>query len=379
MNTVSTKFGFMAINITAVLLSLLVLTGCGKEDATTTESNSNATATAEPATAGTAESAETAFPKLVPTEFVDVVVNAALPPMKVPADNPMTPEKIELGELLFFDTALSVDHSMSCATCHDPDLGWSNGEKLAEGTSGLRGKRNTLSILNVGFYDQHLFWDGRVKTLEEQALVPVFEKTEMAMTSEEELLERINENEDYQKRFADVFEDGVTAANVARALATFQRTIYVKEIPYDRYLAGDKTAMSESAIRGAKVFHNTRIANCASCHPAPLFTDHKPYNIGIGMEQENPDWGFHHTTGWAYWGKFRSPSLRGINQTGPYMHDGSLETLEDVVDYYDKGGTPHQYTDVAVDSLRLTRLSDQQKKDLVAFMREGMRELKDDE
>ena len=311
-----------------------------------------------------------------PTEFVEVAMAGALPPMKIPADNPMTPEKIELGKMLFFDTALSSDHSMSCATCHDPELGWSNGEKLAEGASGVRGKRNTLSILNVGFYDKHLFWDGRVKTLEEQALVPVFEATEMGMESEADLLERVNENEDYKTRFAEVFEDGVTANNIARALATFQRTIFVKEIPYDRYLAGDKSAMSESAIRGSKLFFSERRTSCGICHPAPLFTDQQPYNIGIGMDQENPDWGFHVTEGWAHWGKFRSPSLRGIDQSGPYMHDGSLATLEEVVDYYDKGGIRHEYTDRTIRNLRL---SDQQKKDLVAFMREGLREIKDDE
>ena len=310
-----------------------------------------------------------------PTEFVEVAMAGTLPPMKIPADNPMTPEKIELGKMLFFDTALSSDHSMSCATCHDPELGWSNGEKLAEGASGVRGKRNTLSILNVGFYDKHLFWDGRVKTLEEQALVPVFEATEMGMESEADLLERVNENEDYKTRFAEVFEDGVTANNIARALATFQRTIFVKEIPYDRYLAGDKSAMSESAIRGSKLFFSERRTSCGKCHPAPLFTDHVPYNIGVGMDQEEPDWGFHVTKGWAFWGKFRSPSLRGIDQSGPYMHDGSLATLEEVVDYYDKGGIRHEYTDLTIRNLRL---SDRQKKDLVAFMREGLREIKQD-
>ena len=313
-----------------------------------------------------------------PTEFVEVSVSDTLPPMMVPADNPMTPEKIALGEKLFFDTALSVDNSMSCATCHDPEKGWSNGERFADGAGGIRGKRNVLSILNVGFYEKYLFWDGRVKTLEEQALVPVFEPTEMAMESEEALLERINENEEYKTLFAEAFEDGVTTLNIARTLASFQRTIFVKEVPYDRYLAGDKTAMSESAIRGAKVFFNKRVANCVACHPAPLYTDHLPYNIGIGMDQEEKDWGFHHTEGWAYWGKFRSPSLRGLSQTGPYMHDGSLETLEDVVNYYNKGGIKHEYTDVAVANLNLTRLSLQQKKDLVAFLREGLGEIKED-
>ena len=319
----------------------------------------------------------TSTSKAVPeTTHVEVKVAPSLPPMRVPHDNLMTPEKIELGEMLFFDPALSVDHSMSCATCHDPEMGWGNGEKFADGASGVRGKRNVQSILNVGFYNEYLFWDGRVNSLEEQALVPVFEKSEMGMHSEEELLKRINENEEYVKLFGAAFEDGITVANVARAMASFQRTIFVKEIPYDRYLAGDKTAMSESAIRGEKVFFNERRANCGSCHPAPLFTDQLPYNIGVGMDQEDPDLGFHHTKGWAHWGKFRSPSLRGINQTGPYMHDGSLATLEDVVDYYDKGGIRHQYTDAAVQNLRL---SDQQKKDLVAFMREGMREIKDEQ
>jgi len=360
--------------ITFVVCSL-ALCGCGEEEKSSPQPAAPVVTDAAPS--------EKTKPNVVavtaPTEFVEVAMGETLPPMKVPVDNPMTPEKIELGELLFFDTALSKDHSMSCATCHDPEQGWSNGEALAEGASGIRGKRNTLSILNVGFYDKHLFWDGRVKTLEEQALIPVFEKTEMGMESEEELLGRIKENEDYQTRFAAVFEDGITATNIARALATFQRTIVVKEVPYDRYLAGDKTAMSDAAIRGAKVFFNKRVANCVACHPAPMYTDQKPYNIGIGMDKEEKDWGFHHTKGWAYWGKFRSPSLRGIDQTGPYMHDGSLETLEDVVDYYNKGGTRHEYTDVAIANLGLTRLSDQQKKDLVAFMREGLREIKDDE
>ena len=313
-----------------------------------------------------------------PNTFVDFEIGNGLPPMKVPADNPITPEKIALGKKLFFDTALSVDNSMSCATCHDPEQGWGNGEKFAEGASGIRGKRNVLTIMNAGFY-KYLFWDGRVKTLEEQALVPVYEPTEMGMKSESELIKRIGENDEYKTLFTEAFDDGITAANIAKSLATFQRTIYVKETPYDRYVAGDKTAMSKSAIRGEKVFFNRRKANCGSCHPAPMFTDQRPYNIGIGMDAAEPDWGFHHTKGWAFWGKFRSPSLRGIDQTAPYMHEGSLATLEEVVDYYDRGGIDHEYTDVAIQNVGLTRMSERDKKDLVAFLREGLREIKDGE
>lgn len=345
--------------------TLGLLAGCDSNDPKDASSNDESVSSA----------AVSKPSEVQPIAFTEVDVSPALPSMKIPVDNPQSPEKIALGRKLFFDTALSVDHSMSCATCHDPELGWSNGERFADGASGVRGKRNVLSILNVGFYDKHLFWDGRVKTLEEQALVPVFEKTEMGMQSEEQLLSRINENEEYKTLFEAAFEDGITATNIAKALASFQRTIFVKETPYDRYLAGDKSAMSASAIRGEKVFFNKRRANCGSCHPAPMFTDQEPYNIGIGMDQKEPDWGFHHTKGWSFWGKFRSPSLRGIDQTAPYMHDGSLATLEDVVDYYDKGGIQHKYTDVAVQNLRLT---DQQKKDLVAFMREGMREIGND-
>lgn len=347
------------------------MVGCGKKAA-----DSNAPS---PRNTPPAETVSKAIEKSAAAiKFVDFEIGNGLPPMKVPEDNPITPEKIALGKKLFFDTALSVDSSMSCATCHDPEQGWGNGEKLAEGTSGIRGKRNVQTIMNVGFY-KYLFWDGRVKTLEEQALVPVFEKTEMGMESEEQLLERINENDEYKTMFAAAFDDGITAANIAKSLATFQRTIYVKETPYDRYIAGDKTAMSASAIRGERVFFNRRKANCGTCHPAPMFTDQRPYNIGIGMDQPEPDWGFHHTKGWGFWGKFRSPSLRGISQTGPYMHDGSLATLEEVVDYYDRGGIDHEYTDVAIQNVGLTRMSERDKKDLVAFMREGLREIKDDE
>ncbi len=297
-----------------------------------------------------------------------------LPKVKVPADNPSTPEKIALGKELFFDPALSIDESMSCATCHDPEKGWSNGEALADGHNGTPGKRNVLSILNSAFYDGGLFWDGRTNTLESQALIPILHPDEMGLSSEAELVERVSANESYQKKFAQSFEDGITAANITKAIACFERTIFIKETPYDRYQAGDRSAMSPSAIRGMKIFFNRFTGNCGTCHPGPLFTDNKYHNIGIGMDQPNPDLGYHHTTGFASWGKFRSPSLRGVALTGPYMHDGSLKTLEEVVEYYNKGGIRHKYTDIAMQKLRL---SDRQKKDLVTFMREGLSECVD--
>jgi len=194
------------------------------------------------------------------------------------------------------------------------------------------------------------------------------------MDSEETLLERLKSHDDYPALFRAAFEDGVTIENLARALACFERTVVVRDTAYDRYMRGDKTAMTESAIRGLKVFSNPRRANCIGCHPAPLFTDQQYYNIGVGMDKKDYDMGRHHVEGWASFGKFRSPSLRGIDQSAPYMHDGSLPTLEEVVEYYDRGGIRHKYIDSAVQNLRL---SDQQKKDLVEFMRQGLGEIEE--
>lgn len=351
-------------------LAVISLPGCDRELANSTAST-NSTNPPDDVSVPTKVDADLAVPleNVPPPILVDV--GFGLPKIRVPADNISSPEKESLGKELFFDPILSVDQSTSCASCHDPEKGWSNGEALAEGFAGVLGKRNSLSIMNAAFYKEGLFWDGRAKTLEEQALVPVFDKHEMGMTSEEELVQRIASNEPYRQQFEALFEDGVTAKNIARAIACFERTLIVKETPYDRYQAGDKSAMSPSAVRGMNLFFNRFTGNCGSCHPGPLFTDDKYYNIGIGMDQPDPDLGYHHTTGFASWGKFRSPSLRGIAATAPYMHNGSLKTLEEVVDYYDKGGTDHKYTDTAMQRLRLT---DQQKKDMVAFMREGLSE-----
>ncbi len=354
-------------NLVWLLCLSLAFVGCDRESVSSVDPGSEAKSESR-------EQSDTAQAELTPVATQAVAVNDWLPPMQVPVDNLSSEQKVALGEKLFADPLLSLDQSMSCSTCHDRESGWSNGQSFAEGVNGQPGTRNSLSILNVGLYDKGLFWDGRVLTLEQQALKPIFEKTEMAMDSESTLLERLNSHPDYPALFGAAFDDGVTIANVARALACFERTIVVRETAYDRYVRGDKTAMSKSAIRGLKIFSNPRRANCISCHPAPMFTDQQYYNIGVGMDKKDYDMGRHHVLGWGSFGKFRSPSLRGIDQSAPYMHDGSLPTLEEVVEYYDRGGIRHKYTDTAVQRLRL---NDQQKKDLVEFMRQGLAEIKE--
>ena len=314
---------------------------------------------AEESSAGNAFK-QTMAPQLLP---------AGLPEMHIPYDNPSTVEKIALGKKLFFDPILSADRSIACATCHDPEKGWADGLPVSVGVEGRKGKRNSLSILNSGFYKK-LFWDGRAKSLEQQALVPILNPEEMGLESEDEILVRLNEGGEYGRLFDEAFEDGLTVANVGKAIACFERTILLGDTPFDRYEAGDKEALSESAVRGMKLFFNERQANCGTCHAKPLFSDQEFYNLGVGMDQPDPDLGYHVTLGWGFKGAFRSPSLRGITQTAPYMHDGSLQTLEEVVEFYAKGGIPNSNLDVG---MRKLRLSDQDKSDLVQFLKEGFR------
>ncbi len=286
------------------------------------------------------------------------------------ADNPMTVEKVALGKKLFFDMSLSVDYTMSCATCHDPEKGWSNGLPVAEGVSGENGTRNVPTIVNAAFF-RAMFWDGRAYSLEGQALGPILNKDEMGMPSKQALVERLSEDEDYPTLFAKAFSDGLNAKNVARAIACYERTIVAGNSPYDRYVAGDKTALSESAERGMKLFFNERKSKCSICHEAPTFTALFYHNLGVGMEQEDPDLGrFEVTKIENNKGRFKVPTVRDVQFTAPYMHDGSIATLEEVIELYDKGGIANPYLSKEMrGKLNLTK---QEKADLIAFMVEGL-------
>jgi cytochrome c peroxidase len=244
-----------------------------------------------------------------------------------PKDNPATPDKVALGKQLFFDARLSGDNRMSCATCHLADKALADGLPVAVGHGGKKLGRNTPSLLNVGFYKSYS-WDGRSKSLEEQALGPITSADEMHQDLAE--LEReLSGVPGYVRQFESVFGAKVERGGIAKALAAFQRTLVTKPSPLDRYLAGEKDALSEQAQEGLRLFQGD--AGCARCHRGPLLSDEKFYRLGV----EFRDQGLAAVTRKREdRGKFRTPSLRNVAQTGPYMHDGSLKTLDEVVTFY---------------------------------------------
>ena len=291
---------------------------------------------------------------------------AGIPLPKVPVDNPITAAKVELGKQLYFDARLSKDDTISCASCHDPAKGWSNGEKFATGIGGQKGGRSAPTIMNAAFFPMQ-FWDGRAANLEGQALGPIQNPIEMGMTLDA-VVSKLNKVEGYRKQFRDVFGTEVTSDGIAKAIASFERTILSGDAPYDRWVAGDKKALSEAADRGRVLFFGK--AHCSACHAGPNFTDTGFHNIGVGIKGEKPDWGrFEHSKQDGDKGSFKTPPLRDIARTAPYMHDGSLATLEEVVDYYDKGGEASEWLDEEMAPLKLTAA---EKADLVSFLKEGL-------
>ncbi len=281
-------------------------------------------------------------------------------------DNPLTQEKVELGKQLYFDKRLSADNTVSCASCHDPKLGWSNGDATAVGVDGQRGGRSAPTIINSAYQWFH-FWDGRAASLEEQALGPIANPIEMNLPVEEAGA-RIAGIDGYVQQFQDVFGEPVSAENMAKAIAAFERTILSGNAPYDRYKAGDDSALSEQALAGMKLFFGK--ANCSGCRTGPNFSDNGFHNLGVSFDKEDPDVGREaHSNLSGDRGAFKTPTLREIAKTAPYMHDGSLATLEEVVAYYSKGGTPNEYLDEEIFELKL---SDEQQAAIVAFLKEGL-------
>ncbi len=293
-------------------------------------------------------------------------VPLGLPKLKEPKDNPSTPGKIELGKMLFFDKRLSVDSSISCASCHDPEKGYSNAEQFATGVENQKGGRNSPTVINSAF-QTFQFWDGRAASLEDQALGPIQNPIEMNMKMDL-ALERINGIPEYRRRFEEEFGEPASDETLAKALAAFERTLLSGDAPYDRFEAGDKTALSESAQRGKDLFFGK--ANCTACHSGGNFTDNSFHNIGIGMDQEKPDEGrFTISKLGGDTGAFKTPTLREIARTAPYMHDGSLKTLKEVVEHYNKGGIANEYLDEEIFAMNL---SEEEVNDLVTFMKEGL-------
>lgn len=301
-----------------------------------------------------------------------IQIPLGLPPLKYPPNSkPASAGEIALGKQLYFDTRLSSDKTVSCASCHDPAKGWSNGTPFATGIRGQVGGRSSPSIINAA-YHQMQFWDGRADWVEGQALGPIENPIEMDMKLPA-LVERLKNIPGYRSQFEKLYKDGVTAKNIGRALASFERTVLSGDAPYDRYKAGDKKAMSPAAERGMKLFFGK--AHCVACHSGPLFSDGAFHNIGVGMKRTNFDKDDYDkgreaiSTLEGDRGAFKTPGLRDIARTAPYMHDGSEKTLEDVIEYYNRGGNKNPWLDEEMFELKLTA---KEKADLATFLREGL-------
>jgi cytochrome c peroxidase len=280
-----------------------------------------------------------------------------------PKDNPSTVAKAELGKLLFFDRRMSLDGTVSCATCHDPKKGWTDQRPTAIGVRQQLGHRNTPTVLNAAYHDSQ-FWDGRAATMEAQAKVPIANPKEMGLTHDE-AARKIAEVKGYAAYFRAAYGDSqVTIDRIAQALGTFQRTILTGNSPYDRHLAGDRAALKADAARGLAIFNDK--AKCASCHTGPDLTDGRFHNVGAGMQRRVQDLGRYDVTKKdADRGAFRTPILRNLSDTFPYMHDGSLATLEDVIDFFDRGGFPNPQLSPEIKPLGL---SAEEKRDLLSFL-----------
>lgn len=292
-----------------------------------------------------------------------------LPAIPWPEDNPYTKEKAELGRLLYFDKRLSSDQTISCATCHNVPCGYSDCREIAIGIKDRKGTRHSPTIINNA-YASIFFWDGRASSLEEQCKGPLANTKEMSNIQDvheahSQCAMRVKEIPGYQVLFKKVFgHDNISIDDIAKAIATFERTVLSGNSPYDRYVAGDRTALTEEQIHGMKIFKQ---AKCDNCHGGFNFTDQRFQNIGIGMDAPEPDLGRYLIThDKRDWGAFKTPTLREVERSGPYMHDGSLKSLEAVIDYYNDGGIKNKNLHPLMVPLNL---SQEEKDDLVSFLR----------
>lgn len=284
-------------------------------------------------------------------------------PLRTPSDNPSTPAKVELGRQLFYDPALSASNDMSCATCHHPDQGFSNGEVVSDPRPGSPA-RNVSGLWNTGF-NAFLLWDGRETSLESQARLPLTLPNEMAETPEK-LESKLRAIPAYVDLFDAAFgggADGVTFDNVTRALAAFQRTLISDDSPYDRFVASDASTLTEQQQRGMDLFFSER-THCGECHQPPLLAN-ETFRV-IGVESEDP--GRAGVSEQGLYGAFKVPSLRNVALTAPYMHAGQFATLEEVVQFYaDGAGRAHDFPRVDP-LLKGFDLTTDEKADLVAFL-----------
>lgn len=323
---------------------------------------------------------------------IPIGISRALWRRRIPVDNPLTQAKVSLGEMLYSEKRLSGDGTVSCATCHDPANAFTDRRALALGVSNNSGTRNAPTILNSAFVSQ-LFWDGRTSRLEEQAKQPLLNSFEMGMSDDASVVSRLAAIPEYRERFDQVFgKQGISIDTITKAIAAYERTLLSANSSFDRFIAGDVNALTVSQKRGWKLFKGK--AKCIECHSfskaSPFFSDFKFHNTGIGTTELNFARGqsietikdsastLAHTRGFTELGRylvtkqaedvgaFRTPTLRDVELTAPYMHNGSEKTLIDVVRYYNRGGNANSNLDKRMVQLKLT---ESEINDLVEFMR----------
>ncbi len=289
------------------------------------------------------------------------ITSAAWSDIPQPEGNAITEAKVELGKMLFFDPRLSLSNKMSCATCHDPEMGYGDGLPLLRGDNGQYGERHTPGIVNLA-WSAPLMWDGRAETLEDQALGPIVSGVEMRQDIET-LLNELKEA-GYDPYFEKAFGPGtgVTPEYLGMSIATFERTLVSHNSPFDRCMTGDRGAMSPAQIRGKALFETK--GRCIDCHNGPNFTDGSFHNIGV----DTLDLGrFKHLPLPSQKYAFKTPGLRDVAEGAPYLHNGTAATLREVVELYNEGGRPEtrDLPNLAIEPLGLT---DAEIDDLVAFM-----------
>jgi len=400
----------MRLRPTHATLALLVFTGCAHEAATPTPTSPPA----PPPAAAPADTASTTVVAPAPTGVSDanpapakpsfaqvpkdlpIGVSALLYAVSVPEGHAPTAELAALGDKLFEDKRLSVDGTVSCSTCHDPKLAFVDHKVTSEGVKKQHGARNSPTVLNAMF-NATQFWDGRAATLEDQAKLPILNPVEMGQKSGDDVVAAVKKVPEYVASFQKLFGHDITYDDIAAAIAAFERTQYAGDAPFDRFIQGDEKAIDPSAKRGWALFNGK--GRCNECHAgnasAPLFSDQKFHNIGIAAHQESfpqlarealdvvqagnekqvdelalqtkfSELGRFLVTKHTHdVGAFKTPTLRNVAVTGPYMHDGSMVTLWDVIDHYNKGGVPNPYLDGGMQRLGLT---EPEVDDLVRFL-----------
>ena len=295
----------------------------------------------------------------------DVLLGLEDPAAYIPADNPQTAKKIELGRILFFDKRLSKTNTVACANCHMPGLAFTDGQAVSLGINRLQGGRSAPTAINR-VYSKVQFWDGRAQTLEEQSTGPFINPVEHGFLDYDEMTTKMKKLSGYRQLFKEVFAEDISEKNIGKAIASFQRTLVSGNSPADRFdFGGDEQALTASAQRGLELFRGK--ARCTRCHSGFNFSDEKFHNLGIGWDTNQLDLGRYMVTKNAEdIGAFKTPTLREVSRTAPYMHDGRFGTLEEVVAFYNQGGIQNPHQDNTVIPLEL---NDSERQDVVAFLR----------